>query len=56
MKGLLEWIEKNKYFLKDTKDGKRWYSTLNRGLYDKPSPVYTHEQLIEKYEKERTYN
>lgn len=48
---ILEWIEKEKYYLVNTKDGKKWSSIKNRGNYSKPAPIYTHEQLIEKYEK-----
>lgn len=50
MKELLEWIKEEKYFLNSRG---QWYSVLNRGIYDKPSPVFTNEQLIERYEFQR---
>lgn len=53
---ILQYIEEEKYYLKDTKEGKRWYSTKNRGLYDKPAPVFTHEELIKKYETTNNTN
>lgn len=56
MKNILQYIEEEKYYLKDTKEGKRWYSIKNRGLYDKPAPVFTHEELIKKYESKNNTN
>lgn len=45
----LQWIEDNKFYLVHTNNGLRWRSTLNRGDYSKPAPVYTHEELLQLY-------